>query len=58
LTARRRLGAPYKSDGVDSWWSAEDPVFAYGGPITKQQEKQTIVIIAQKSFQRMIERYP
>ena len=40
----------YKSDGVDSWWSAEEPVFAYGGPITKQLEKQPIVVIANKSF--------
>ena len=46
----------YKSDGVDSWWSAEEPVFTYGGPITEQLKKEPIVILAQKSVQRMIER--
>jgi hypothetical protein len=63
----QKLGAPqsvvnwtrdleYKSDGVDSWWSAEEPVFAYGGPITEQLKKEPIVILAQKSVQRMVER--
>jgi hypothetical protein len=48
----------YKSDGVDSWWSAEEPVFIYDGAITKQLEKQPIVIIAQKSVYRMMARNP
>lgn len=46
----------YTSDGVDSWWSAKEPVFTYGGPMTEQLEKEPIVVIAQKSVQRMIER--
>jgi hypothetical protein len=46
----------YQSDGVDSWWSAEGPVFTYTGPGNKKLDKQPIVILALKSTYRTIER--